>query len=461
LDADSNEVEEEVMRRLLLSLYLLLLGFDCFLFPWAADEGGLPKTIRFENVFPHVVFGQLGAIRYETELVFVNPDSRPALLELTFYNASGESAHELLQLQSTGLGEGSWSNSQGLCAGTVLDGDEHLYAELPAHSVKEFLLPGLKNYLVGKEFEGWVVARSNSPLTGYERIWMSDDRGFSSHVEVLGNSGGTHGEIDLIFGLSTFADTGVRTHQTGGIAFVNPGSQAAFLNLTLSRLVLDQPSSDVALKRTLQLPGHQKRAFLLDDLFTPSANASYRVTVDCENQVPLAILGIGFRSRTDPEGTPFPRADEPWLTISPPLRLKLPAGVPYSLPEEPISEAQLTDWALCLTRFGFVAARPGGRDVYPMNVGCGYHWSGITPDSATGLGVVYTTNDTGIFFGKSGKFLTLGYHMLGRTPVFRPLADPNLVEIEMGSGCQHSILTIDVSREEVVSKKRGTDYCWF
>jgi len=418
------------------------------------QERGLPGAVQFEAVFPHIVSGAFGELRYETELIIVHSENRAAQLELELFFESGESAQQLLSDRGPLNPPGnSWSGGQQLSHS--LD-NGRFYFDVAAHSVRHLKFPGQHNPLVGTEFAAWAKLRSNVSVSAFQQIRVRDERGFQTTAEVTPSITDTkQAELsvmtykcpwhsgDPVFDNAPQAGWVIGTY---GISLVNSGDSPAEIEMELE-----------ARKKTLSLAPHSKQAWLLEEIADWFAPASCvkggRLKARSINGVSFAILGIKLRMWVDLNLVPAPRADEPWLVFQSPDWTRLFSQERFNWPEEILTEAQLGARSIVLTRFGLIVnTGPADAAVHPVNIGAARSNDvGITVSEPLGLAVVYGGNEIPILFSASGRVLYVD-EWGGGPATIRALADdPGKVEILTASSCWQVVTTVDIDKEEIVS----------
>ena len=410
----------------------------------------LPSPAVFEAVFPQVVFGSFGYYgRYETALILANPDNRPAQVELDFRYPDGQSAAELFTTTET----------LPPSTGPLKDND-CFYLKIPAHAARELALPGKDPQLVEKEFDGWVVLRSNAPIFAHQVFRVIDYRNVKAEVgSAAGYTATTRAEIEVGNLKWEPGDEGSAkwwgwNYEQTGIAVVNPFSAPSSIAFTLQ-----------GIRKGFELAPHTKRSFLIGELF-PSfhANTYYsnaRVLVEAQTSTPFVILGLDTFIDTDPNGLPDPGPDRPWLTFHLPTILNIPGGSPFSFPDEILAEKSLGARQILLSRLGFLVASPGEQSpsVFPVNLEQTRGWSvGIVSDGSLGLAVVYGATDIPVVFGQTGHVLRIPYTGHSR-PQLIAGEKPGQVKVIVEIICQTWTHTIDVQAETLVSSKSEQTYC--
>ncbi len=420
--------------------------------PLAAEtlqDRKLPSPAVFEAVFPQVVFGSFGFYgRYETALVLANPENRAAQVELDFRYPDGQSAAEFFK------------STEALAPSGLLEETKCFYLEVAAHGVRELALPGKDSKLLEKEFNGWVVLRSNARIFAHQVFRVIDYRNVKSEVgSAAGYSATTRAQIQVGNLKWEPGDEGSAkwwgwNYSQTGISVVNPFASPASIAFTLggSRLGFE------LLPRT-------KRAFLIGELFPSFHDNKYysnaQVLVEAQTSTPFVILGLDTFINTDPNGLPDPGPDRPWLTFHLPTILNIPGGSPFSFPDEILAEKSLGAREILLSRLGFLVASPGEQSpsVFPVNLELTRGWNvGIVSDDSLGLAVVYGATDIPVVFGQTGHVLRIPYTGHSR-PQLIAGEKPGQVKVIVEIICQTWTHTIDVQAEALVSSKSERTYC--
>ncbi len=413
----------------------------------------LPSPAVFEVVFPHVVFGSLAPYgRYESVLVLANPENRPVQVELDFRYSDGQSAASLLGKS----GAPPLTEALPPSTGPL---EEKFYLEIPSHAVRELALPGKDSTLLQKDFNGWAVVRSNSHLFAHQSLRVIDSRNITAEVSYAdGYTATTRAQIQITH--SKWEPQGEGSgvwwgwnHEETGFAIVNPFTKPASIAVTRK-----------GKSQELEVPPLTKKAFRITELFPTYRDSAYleadRVLLfEAKTDTAFVILGLDTFTDSDPNGLPDPRPDAPWLSFNLPRRVDIPGGVPFSFPDEIVSEASLGAWQIVLTRLGFVVARSGaaGSEAFPVNFGA-TQYLGIVADEAKGLAVIYGATDIPVIFAATGHVLRFPVGSYQK-PTIRAGDQPGQVVIQFGEMCQIWTHTIDVPTETLISSKSGYGYC--
>ena len=209
-------VEGGSVRSLILCSSVLLITCFCTLVQAeSVQDRGLPGAVAFEAVFPHIVSGSLGDVKYQSDLIIVNSQDRKAVIELDFYFNSGQTANDLLAGPSDWV-VAPWARMENL---ERSPGNGRFYEEVPGHSVRRLSIPGRKSSLVGEEFSAWARLRSNVDISAYQEVRVVDQRGKSYQAEMTPSTLAA-GSADL----RVTADRSGPSIGTYGISLVNPRS---------------------------------------------------------------------------------------------------------------------------------------------------------------------------------------------------------------------------------------------
>lgn len=451
-------------RRLVITTVIGLFLSHGFLGAQTVQELGLPNPVEFEAVFPHVAFGTTGALALESEIVVVNPTDHRALLEFELRHPSSGSATILLD---------EWANRNQF---THSKEDGKLYGEVFPHAIKRLTLstdcnpdptePFLKcvRPLTGL-FSGWIILRSNYPLTAHQEIRLTHlESSRSDRASLVGNYVGAklaRGSVsslkcDIFSADPIFA--GGKTigwyTVTSGAALANPGTKPLILKLTLGSEELNDFQNAI----TLQLPPGSQKPFLIHEPFPffRSANCSglsTKLHVKSESGEPFALtiihqgMDIDLEGRLRVFGIRKPvNLDGPGDQHFPTLRT--PETTPFNLPVRVLQQANVRDLRLTLTRFGLSVSEAGGK---PLGLWKVNHGDGIKADPALGVAVVYGGFPVRIVFTGSRKVVTAETESQADSPTIKDIPEKGQIEIRLGHRCYRLVILLDKQKEEIIS----------
>ncbi len=439
---------------MLLSLAVPTMGAGgSFIYAETVQDAGIPGAVKFEAVFPHLVWGNIGGLSHFVELVLINPTNRRVHYELQLFHPDGSLAKEVLE-------------SLSYRDGTLLD-DGRLHSVVLANSVWSWFMnpPDLTE----EPFIGWAILRADGELQAFWRLnlWdMGPQAGILKVASMASLTAGYQGVRSASLRvqatkeqtLSDFKDPDGKRQQiwevgTTGVSLVNFGEDSLAVDLTLESGCFDE-----GLTKELVLGPQRQEAFLVNNLFesfSPDSCDSSGLLKIRSNDGDFSVTALDLEAYKSLNGgfCPASLCLVPYRYM-PVYRWDLLWGNSFSFPEEIILRETIGQFEAVLTRFGLILLDAGGEveGIHAFAYGdANLESQGFLEVPDHQIALVWGRENTPFIFTTSGKVVVAERAQFwGNSILIESTEVEGQIKISQ-EGCYAPIIVVDLIAEEIVS----------